>query len=111
MSEDTVEVVFRQPLLTVSNGDVFFIPYVCGRDSWKESLFVGLVGAGLVSPGAVDGDRGARGLVGRRVGGAEQVVGPTLGVERAHTHAVDLGAPSSLLPGGAAKEEGAGEDE
>ena len=71
----------------------------------------GLVDAGLVSPGAVDGDRRARGLVGWRVRGAEQIIGPTLGVERAHTHTIDLGAPSSLLLGGAAKEEGASEDE
>ena len=107
----TLEVVFRQPLLTVSNGDVFFIPYVLGCDSWEESLFLGLVGAGLVSPGAIDGDRCARGLVGWSIGRAEEIIGPTLGVERAHAYTVNFGAPSSLLLGGAAKEEGAGEDE
>lgn len=71
----------------------------------------GLVDAGLVSPGAVDGDRRSGGLVGWRVRGAEQVIGPALGVERAHTHAVDLGAPVVSGLGIAAKEEGASEDE
>lgn len=67
--------------------------------------------ARLVSPGAVDGDRGASGLVGRGVARAEEVVSPTLGVEGAHAHAVDLGASvvSGLVI--AAQEEGAGEDE
>ena len=69
------------------------------------------VGARLVSPGAVDGDRSASGLVGGSVRGAEQVISPTLGVESANTHAVDLGAPVVTGLGAAAKEEGAGEDE
>lgn len=69
------------------------------------------VGARLVSPGAVDSDRRSGGLVGWRVRWAEQIISPTLGVERAHTHAVDLGAPVVSGLGIAAKEEGASEDE
>ena len=67
--------------------------------------------APLVSPSTVDGDGCAGGLVGRGVARAEEIVSPTLGVEGAHTHAVDLGAPVVGGRGAAAKEEGAGEDE
>lgn len=65
----------------------------------------------LVCPGAVDGDGRAGGLVGRGVAWAEDVVSPTLGVEGAHAHAVDLGASVVSGRGIAAEEEGAGKDE
>ncbi len=71
----------------------------------------GLVDAGLISPGAVDGDRRSGDLVGWRVRGAEQIISPALGVERAHTYTVNFGAPIVDELGGATKEEGAGEDE
>lgn len=67
--------------------------------------------ARLVSPDAVDGDRGAGGLVGRGVARAEEIVSTTLSVEGAHAHAVDLGASVVSGLGIAAEEEGAGEDE
>ncbi len=65
----------------------------------------------LVSSGAVDGDGRAGGLVWRGFARAEEIVSPTLGVEGAHAHTVDLGAPVVSGLGIAAEEEGAGEDE
>ncbi len=76
-----------------------------GMGSWRP------LPARLVSPGAVDGDRGAGGLVGRGIARAEEIVSPALCVEGAHAHAVDLGAPVVSGRGIAAEEEGASEDE
>ena len=76
-----------------------------GMGSWRPLL------ARLVSSGAVDGDRGARDLVGRGVARAEEIVSSALGVEGAHAHAVDLCASVVSGLGIAAQKEGAGEDE
>lgn len=92
-------------MLTAGSDSVVCFPYRGYADSWSPLV------ARLVGPGAVDGDRGARDLVGRGVARAEEIVSPALGVEGAHAHAVDLGASVVSGLGIAAQEEGAGEDE
>lgn len=95
--------------LTVGTDSVCYVADYGRADSWHGLL--SRLNARLVSPGAVDGDGGARDLVGRGVARAEEIVSPALGVEGAHAHAVDLGASVVSGLGVAAEEEGAGKDE